>query len=97
MIKITFEVSEDFIREKAQIESAISKMKEAKGVRAVKALFDMVGFKYLESQINKGKTEFVVTPDKLDAKAQELYSIEIGVICFLATISETDKKEETAG
>ena len=44
MIKITFEVSEDFIREKAQIESAISEMKEAKGVRAVKALFDMMGF-----------------------------------------------------
>ena len=57
----------------------------------------MIGFKQLEKQIDKGKTEFVVTPDKLDAKAQELYSIEIGVICFLATISETDKKEETAG
>ena len=97
MIKITFEVSEDFIRESASPEFGISKMKEAEGGRVVKALFDMIGFKQLEKQIDEGKTEFVVTPDKLDDKSQDLYNNEIGEICLLAVFSETDKKEETAG
>lgn len=93
MIKIMFEVSEDFIRENATPEAATAKMKAEDGQRAMKALFDMIGFKQLEKQIDEGKTEFVVTPDKLDDKSKELYNNEIGEICLLAAFSETDNKE----
>ena len=94
MIKIVFEVSEDFIRESASPETATAKMKAEDGKRAMKALFDMISFKQLEKQIEKGKTKFVVTPDKLDDKSKELYDNEIGEICMLAAFSKTDKKEE---
>ena len=94
MIKILFEVSEDFIRESASPETATAKMKAEDGKRAMKALFDMIGFKQLEKQIDEGKTEFVVTHDKLDDKSKELYNNEIGEICLLAAFSETDNKKE---
>ena len=94
MIKITFEISEDFIRESASPETATAKMKAADGNHAMKALFDMIGFTLLEQQIDNGKTEFVVTPEKLDDKSKELYNNEIGGICLLATFSETDNKKE---
>ncbi|MCR5270536.1 MAG: hypothetical protein K6D91_05915 [Prevotella sp.] len=94
MIKILFEVSEDFIRESASPETATAKVKAGDGKNAIKALFDMIGFKQLKDQIDEGKTEFVVTPDKLDDKSKELYNNEIGEICLLAAFSETDNKEE---
>lgn len=94
MIKIMFEVSEDFIRESASPETATAKMKAGDGNRAMKALFDMIGFKQLERLIDEGKTEFVVTTDKLDDKSMELYNNEIGEICLLAAFSETDNKKE---
>jgi len=94
MIKILFEVSEDFIRESASPETATAKIDAGDGKHAMKALFDMLGFKQLENQIDEGKTEFVVTPDKLDDKSKELYNNEIGEICLLAVFSEIDKKKE---
>ena len=94
MIKITFEVSEDFIRESANPESTTAKMKAAEGNKAMKVLFDMIGFGQLKKQIDEGKTEFVVTPDKLDDKSKELYNNEIGEICLLAAFSETDKQKK---
>jgi len=60
----------------------------------MKVLFDMIGFSQLNKQIEQGKTEFMVTPDKLDDKSMELFNNEIGEICVLAAFSETDKKDE---
>ena len=96
MIKITFEVTEDFIRESANPETATAKMKAEEGKRAMKALLDMIGFGQLKKKIEQGKTEFVVTPDKLDDKSKELYNNEIGEICLLAAFSETDNKKDEA-
>lgn len=94
MVKITFEVSEDFIREGADSEKALAKAGEGKN--AIRALFDVVGFKQIEDQLDKGKTEFIVTPDKLDDKSIDLYNREIGSICMLAAFSETDNAKKEA-
>jgi len=94
MIKIIFEVSEDFIRESASPETVTAKIKVENGISAMKSLFDMIGFKQLEKQIDEGKTEFVVTPDKFDDKSKEFYNNEIGEICLLAAVSEIDNKKE---
>lgn len=94
MIKILFEVSEDFIRENASPETALAKTKEEGGKHVMKALLDMIGFGLLEKQIDEGKTEFVVTPDKLDNRLKEVYNNEIGKICSIAALSETDNKKE---
>lgn len=61
-VKVIFEISEDFIRESASFETAAAKIKAVDGKDAMKVLFDTIGFRQLECQIDKGKTEFVVTP-----------------------------------
>lgn len=90
MIKITFEVSEDFIRQNAHPTS--DNMKEANDKHVIKLLFDLIGYGLLEKQLEKGKTEFVVTPDKLDDRSKDMYNNTIGGICLLAAFSETDKE-----
>ena len=93
MIKITFEVSEDFVRENANTDVVGEKMKAAEGNRAMKILMDIIGFSQMEKLIDKGVTEFVVTPDKLDEKSMQLWNNEIAEICLLGVFSENDKKE----
>jgi hypothetical protein len=94
MIKIVFEVSEDFVRENASPETAAAKVKEAPEGRLIKVMFDMMGFRLLKKEIDQGKREFVITPDKLDERSKGLYDNEIGEICMLAGFSETDKKDD---
>lgn len=95
MIKIIFELSEEFIANNASEETIKAKMKEAEGAKAMKVLFDMIGFQQLKKEVDAGKTEFVVTPDKLDEKSQDIYNNELGEICMLAYLSEHDSKEKT--
>lgn len=94
MVKITFEVSEDFIRENANLKLVTEKMKAAGGDKTLKVMFDLISFSQMENMIDKGKTEFIVTPDKLDEKSMQLWKIEIAEICLLGVFSESDKKEE---
>lgn len=94
MIKITFEVSEDFIRENANMDTTVSKLETTNGIDSVRVLFDTIAYKQLEEQIDNGKTEFVVSQDKLDNKSKVFYNMEIGSVCMLAAFSETDTKED---
>lgn len=96
MIKIIFELSEEFIANNASEETIKAKMEKAEGPKAMKVLFDMIGFQQLKKQVDAGKTDFVVTPDKLDEKSLHIYNNELGDICILAFLSETDKKGEIA-
>ena len=96
MIKITFEVSEDFIRENATVDTTISKLETTNGINSVRVLFDTIAYKQLEEQIDNGKTEFVVSQDKLDKKSKVLYDMEISSVCMLAAFSETDIKEDSS-
>lgn len=59
-----------------------------------KLLFDVIGFGLLGKQLEKGKTEFVVTPNKLDDKSKAIYDGTLGDICLLAAVSETDKENK---
>ena len=94
MIKIIFEISKDLIANNASEETIHAKMEEAKDNKAIKVLFDSIAYKQLKKQIDKGTTEFVVSPDKLDDKSINMYNNELGDICMLAYLAETDKKEE---
>ena len=95
MITISFKLEEEFIANNASEETIDAKMKEAKGDKAFRVLFNSIAFKQLQKQIEAGKTEFVVTPDKLDDKSMIMYNNELGDICMLAFLSETDKKNES--
>lgn len=95
MIKITFELSEEFIAHNVSEETIEAKIKKAEGPQVIKVLVDMIGFHQLKKQVDAGKTDFVVTPDKLNEKSQHIYNNELGEICMLAFLSETDKKGES--
>ena len=94
MIKIVFEVSEDFIRENSSPETAAAKVKTGGDKYITKALVDMINLNLLKKQIDEGKTEFVVTPDKLNGDQKRLFNNTIGEICLLAVLSEADNKKE---
>lgn len=89
MIKITFELSEDFINEKANVNHLHEGLTESSALEVIK---DLMCFGVLKRRIESGTTEFYVTPDKLDKQSMELYNKSIGEICALAAFSETDKK-----
>lgn len=94
MVKITFEVNEDFIRENAKEEVVTAKMKAAEDNKAMKVLFDLIAFKQMKELIDEGKTEFTVTTDKLDEKSMNMWNNEIAEICLLGVFSEKDKEEK---
>lgn len=89
MIKITFEINEYFIRENSDLDKALKSAKDKDEVLV--KLTDAIAFKKLNNQIKEGKTEFVVTEDKLDEKSMVIYNMAIGKVCILAAFSETDK------
>lgn len=91
MIKITFEISEDFIMEQADLDNFSARMSASEPILALK---DALCFTAIKNAIKSGTTEFYVTPDKLDEKSMEIYNKSIGEICALAVFSETDNKKE---
>lgn len=91
MIKITFEISEGFIMEQADLDNFSARMRESEPILALK---DALCFTAIKNAIKSGATEFCVTPDKLDKKSMEMYNQVIGEICALAAFSETDNKKE---
>ncbi len=95
MIKITFEVSEDFVRENAKSEKFLEGEEKGNALKAIKALAEILTLARMEKLIDEGKTEFVVTPDKLDDKSKIVYNGTIGQICALAVFSEHDNKGES--
>ena len=93
MITITFEIDEKFVRENATTEAATKRV-EKNPKDAMKAMFNMVACKQFCEQLDKGKTEFVVKPEKLDETSQKIYENSIFDVCLLASFSETDKPAE---
>ena len=93
MIKIVFELSEEFIKNNASEDTILAKAEATGGGNKIlKVMFDMIGFVQLQKEVEAGKTEFVVTPDKLDEKSKKIYENELGEICMLAYLSEHDKE-----
>lgn len=91
MIKITFEISEDFINEKVDKNNLCERLNESSILKVMK---DAMCFTAIKNALKSGTTEFYVTPDKLDEKSMEIYNQSIGEICALAAFSEADKKKE---
>lgn len=94
MVKITFEVSEDFIRERASIDSLIAKIDDKEGGHdAISCFIENVGFQSINQLVKEGNTEFTVNPDKLDEPSKKFFNIEIGKICLLTAFSFNRQEE----
>ena len=91
MVKITFEVDEDFIIENASLNKMVPGLKNMNGFQAVTSIFEAIAYRQLSELMSEGKKEFTVTPDKLDAKNLMLYTSCIGEICMMAVSTEKEK------
>ncbi|MBR6141986.1 MAG: hypothetical protein IKQ37_09555 [Bacteroidaceae bacterium] len=58
---------------------------------AIKALFDMIAFSQIAKEIDKGNSEFVVSREKLQENAVELFDKTVGEVCMMATMIKDDK------
>ena len=95
MVKIIFEVSEDLINEKADVKNITSKVNDdTKASSVMSMMVDLIGFSHLKERVDKGETEFTVSPDNLDDKMKMIYENSVGTLCVLAVFSEKDKGKE---
>jgi hypothetical protein len=93
MIKITFEVSEDFI-DKQLDPSYLAEVTSNGKIDFARGIAMMLSCTVLKRQLKEGKTEFTVTPEKLDEKLIEVYKNAMPDIFTLAAFYETDKEED---
>lgn len=92
MVKLIIEVSEEYIRTNSEIECVEKKARDnEKRGGAIKALFDMIAFSQIAKEIDKGNSEFVVSREKLQENAVELFDKTVGEICMMATMIKDDK------
>lgn len=94
MIKITFEVSEEMIKEGLDAGSSLGKSSSEGSNGFLSSLVDVISYSLLNNYIEKGQTEFVVKKEELDDKSKVVYDQHISGICVLAAFSEIDKAKK---
>lgn len=65
MAKFIFEVSDEYIREKADCELSVKTLEEKTGNEALSELLDKLAFEKIKNEIDEGKTEFHLTVDDM--------------------------------
>ena len=91
MIKFIIEVSEEYIRQNADVEN-VTKKAEGENANPLKALFDAIAYSAIEKKIDKGVNEFVISQDNFDDGDKKLFDHCFGEVCMLAF--KTEKEEE---
>ena len=90
MVKFIFEVSEDLIHEKAQVEN-IEQTAGKDGGNAIKALVQLVSMADIERKLKEGRTEFIISRDNLKDDAAKLYDDTLCNVAFLTHFAEEKK------
>lgn len=94
MVKIILEVNEDFLRERANIDSVLSNAQNKTGIDAFEALAKYLSAKMLADKVDEGVTEFTVSPGKLDVASMRFFDSLLSGACVLAAKSHTDASRE---
>ena len=94
MIKITFEVSEEMIKEGLDTESLLGKSSSEGSNGILRSIVDVMSYSLPNRYIEKGQTEFVVKKEELDYKSKAVYDHHFSGICALAAFSEIDKAKK---
>ena len=96
MIKITFEVSEDYIKTTGNAaKKNVDALLEQEPVDFLCSLFGVCACRNLEAKIQEGHTEFVVTPSALTDVGLKLYNQVLDEVCACATeIKEANDNKE---
>ena len=82
MVKFIIEVGEDYIRANADSDKAKKNINNPLG-----ALINLIGFTAVEKQIDKGKHDFLISPDKFNSTnehAEEIFDDFMAKVCMLA-------------
>ena len=87
MAKIIIEVSDEYIRESADVEKLQKKFGEKEN-GILKALFGMIAFKGVVKKLDEGVNEFTINQETLSDKGKELFENSIMEICLLTHVDE---------
>lgn len=90
MVRITFELTEQFINEAAEAELKT----DGSGNDAVESLLTKLVFSSLKDRVEKGKTGFVVTGEMPTKGGNKLYRQIITSVISLALHSDNKSLEE---
>lgn len=94
MVKIILEVNEDFLRERANIDSVLSNAQNKTGADALAALAKCLSVKMLVDKVDEGVTEFTMSPGKLDVASMRVFDSLLSEACVLAVKSQSDAVRE---
>lgn len=91
MVKITFEISEEYIREHADVDNVTTSFKD----NVMMGMLNLLAFGGMEQELKNGKTEFVVKREAVDDRIVEMYDHGVAYACLLATkAAQKEKKAE---
>ena len=99
MAKFILEVSDEYIRNHAKSERlAESINNKTSSEDALSAMFDVIAFKHVKDEIDKGTTEFNVSIDDMDDdKARGIFNSTVsrcGMLCVMKQLNEKKKQDE---
>lgn len=86
MVKITFEVDENFIIERGAPENIVNVGGNDAKTSVAKAMFRMVAVMGLLGDIEKGKKEFVISKDELRDADKKVFDSCFDEVCLLAHV-----------
>ena len=96
MAKFILEVSDEYIRNHANPERMAASIDDkTSGHDALSALFDVIAFKHVKDEIDKGTTEFNLSIDDMDDdKARDIFNHTVSRLGMLFVIKKTNEKKQ---
>jgi hypothetical protein len=88
MVKFVIEVSEDYINEHADMNKLKEIAENTDGKNTLMSMMSCITFGECKKAIEEGKTEFVISPDKLDKKTVTIYDRLTDLATTLVTITK---------
>lgn len=93
MAKFIIEVSDSYIRERADIDN-LTALSMQENVKFPRLMVELISFSSLEKKIDEGVNEFVISSDNLDEKVRKLFNDTLTQVASLALITAKEKQEE---
>lgn len=99
MAKFILEVSDEYIRNHAEPERVAESIGDkTSGVGALSALFDVIAFKHVRDEIDKGTTEFNVSIDDMDDdKDRYVFNSTASRCAMLCVLKQANEKMQDEG
>lgn len=93
MVKITIEMSEEYVNGKANPDNLLVNIPEGKN-KSLLRVMNTIAFGVLANKVKAGQTEFTITQSKLDEEEQQLFDNDISSFCILAIKNNDEQTDE---